>query len=172
MDSSMTMLEKMWRLSNPAAAQERMESLTHEGLRGDIPTYLEICKMSHSEYVGVFHSCTCVVTLSCPTLCDPVDHSPPSSCVHGDSPGKNTGMGCHAFLQVIFPTQELNQGLLHCRQIFYQLTYQENPCSIPESGRYPEEGIGYPLQYSWASLVAQLVKNLPAMQETWVWSLG
>ena len=35
-----------------------------------------------------------------------------------------------------------------------------------------KEGIGYPLQYSWASLVAQLVKNLPAMQETWVQSLG
>ena len=34
------------------------------------------------------------------------------------------------------------------------------------------EGIGYPLQYSWASLVAQLVKNLPASRETWVWSLG
>ena len=43
---------------------------------------------------------------------------------------------------------------------------------IPGSGRSPEEGIGYPLQYSWASLVAQLVKNLPAMQETWVRSLG
>ena len=38
--------------------------------------------------------------------------------------------------------------------------------------RSPGEGIGYPLQYSWASLVAQLVKNLPAMQETWVPSLG
>ena len=38
--------------------------------------------------------------------------------------------------------------------------------SIPESGRSPGEGIGYPLQYSWASLVAQLVKNLPAMRET------
>ena len=36
----------------------------------------------------------------------------------------------------------------------------------------PREGIGYPLQYSWASLVAQLVKNLPAMWETWVWFLG
>ena len=43
---------------------------------------------------------------------------------------------------------------------------------IPGSGRSTEEGIGYPLQYSWASLVAQLVKNLPAMQETWVQSLG
>ena len=43
---------------------------------------------------------------------------------------------------------------------------------IPGSGRSPEEGKGYPLQYSWASLVAQLVKNPPAMQETWVRSLG
>ena len=43
---------------------------------------------------------------------------------------------------------------------------------IPGSGRFPGEGIGYPLQWSWASLVAQLVKNPPAMQETWVRSLG
>ena len=47
-----------------------------------------------------------------------------------------------------------------------------DPDSIPESGRSAGEGIGYPLQYSWASLVAQLVKNLPAMQETWIRSLG
>ena len=43
---------------------------------------------------------------------------------------------------------------------------------IPESGRLAGEGISYPLQYSWASLVAQLVKNPPAMWETWVSSLG
>ena len=43
---------------------------------------------------------------------------------------------------------------------------------IPGSGRSAGEGIGYPLQYTWASLVAQLVKNLPAMWETWVQSLG
>ena len=41
--------------------------------------------------------------------------------------------------------------------------------SNPGSGRSAGEGISYPLQYSWASLVAQLVRNLPAMQETWVW---
>ena len=40
--------------------------------------------------------------------------------------------------------------------------------SIHGLGRYPEEGTGNPLQYSWASLVAQLVKNLPTMRETWV----
>ena len=43
---------------------------------------------------------------------------------------------------------------------------------IPGSGRSAGEGIGYPLQYSWASHVAQLVKNPPAMWETWVRSLG
>ena len=47
---------------------------------------------------------------------------------------------------------------------------QETPGSISGSGRTPGEGIGYPLQYSWASLVVQMVKNLPAMRETWVWS--
>ena len=47
----------------------------------------------------------------------------------------------------------------------------EDPGSIPGSGRYPGEGIGYPLQCSWASLVAQLVKNMPTMRETWVSSL-
>ena len=46
-----------------------------------------------------------LVILSCPTLFDPMDCSPPGSSVHGDSPGKNTGVGCHALLQGIFPTQ-------------------------------------------------------------------
>ena len=55
---------------------------------------------------------------------------------------------------------------------------KESACSagdsslIPGSGRSAGEVIGYPLQYSWTYLVTQLVKNLPAMQETWVWSLG
>ena len=55
---------------------------------------------------------------------------------------------------------------------------EESACSvgdpglIPGLGRSAGEGIGYPLQYSWASLVAQLVKNLSAMQKTWVRSLG
>ena len=47
-----------------------------------------------------------------------------------------------------------------------------DPGSIPESGRSPGEGIGYSLQYSWVSLLAQTVKNTPALQETWVPSLG
>ena len=47
-----------------------------------------------------------------------------------------------------------------------------DPGSVPGSGRSPGEGISYPLQYSWASLVAQLIKNLPAMREIWVQFLG
>ena len=47
-----------------------------------------------------------------------------------------------------------------------------DPSLIPGWGRSPGKGIGHPLQYSWASLVAQLVKNSPAMQENWVRSLG
>ena len=49
---------------------------------------------------------------SCPTLCDPMDSGPPGSSVHGDSPGENTGVGCCALLQGIFPTQGLNPRLL------------------------------------------------------------
>ena len=69
----------------------------------------------------------CLVAQLCPPLCDPMDCSPPRSFVHGDSPGKNTGVGCHALLQRIFPTQGLNPGLLHCRRILYQLSYQGSP---------------------------------------------
>ena len=47
-----------------------------------------------------------------------------------------------------------------------------DPGLIPGLGRSAGEGIGYPLQHPWASLVAQLVKNLPTMRETWVLSLG
>ena len=104
------------------------------------------------------------VTQLCLTFWDPMDCSPPGSSVHGNSPGKNTGVGCHALLQAgdlpnqvtpalqadslpcepprkpkntgvgslslpqgIFPTQELNRGLLHCSQILYQPSYQGSP---------------------------------------------
>ena len=59
--------------------------------------------------------------------CDPRDCSLPASSVHGDSLGKNTGVGCQFLLQGIFPTHELNSGLLHCRQILYQLSYEGSP---------------------------------------------
>ena len=56
-----------------------------------------------------------------------MDHTSPGSSVHGDSLGKNTGVGCHALLQGIFLTQGSNPGLLHCRQILYHLSHQGSP---------------------------------------------
>ena len=108
----------------------------------------------------------CLVAQLCPTLCNPMDCSPPGSSIHGifqtrvlewiaisfsrdlpnlgiesrspapwaDSllsgpPGKpmNTGVGSLSLLQGIFPAQESNTGLVHCRQILYQLSYQGSP---------------------------------------------
>ena len=71
-----------------------------------------------------------LVTQSCSTLCDPMDYSPPGSSVHGDSPGKSTGLDCHALLQGIFPTQGLNLGLWHCRQILYCYEPSGKPYSL------------------------------------------
>jgi len=56
-----------------------------------------------------------------------MDCSLPDSSVHGDSPGKNTGVGGHALLQGIFLTQGLNPGLPHYRQILYHLSHQGSP---------------------------------------------
>ena len=68
-----------------------------------------------------------LVAQLCPTLCDPMDSSPPGSSVHGDSLGQNTGVGCHSLLQGVFPTQGWNPSLLHCRQILYHLIHQGSP---------------------------------------------
>ena len=70
--------------------------------------YFCVCMLSHFSHIR---------------LCDPMDCNPPGFSVHGNSPGKNTGVGCHALLQGIFPTKGSNWGLLHCRQILHQLSY-------------------------------------------------
>ena len=63
----------------------------------------------------------CLITQSCSTLCNPMYCSLPGCSVHGHSPGKNAGVGCHALLQGIFPTQGSNPALPHCRQIFFTI---------------------------------------------------
>ena len=73
---------------------------------------------AHSKlYAPILSSCVHAKSLQlCPTLCNPMDYSPLGSSVHGDSPGKNTGVGCHALLQGILLTQGLNPhplSLLH-----------------------------------------------------------
>ena len=67
-----------------------------------------------------------VKSLSRVRLCGPMDCSLSVLCPW-DSPGKNTGVGCHFLLQGIFPTQGSNPGLPHCRQILYHLSHQERP---------------------------------------------
>ena len=65
----------------------------------------------------------------CLTLCNPMDYSLPGSSVHGDAPGKNTGVGCHALFQGIFPTQGLNPCilcLLQWRRILYHWATRED----------------------------------------------
>ena len=84
-------------------------------------------------------------------LCDPMDCSPPGSSVHGDSPGKTTGMGCHFFLQAKREAPEKDCILLILSDSLI--------------------GSGLAASYT-ASLVAQLVKNLPIVQETQVQSLS
>ena len=77
-------------------------------------------------------TCTCAKSRQlCPTLSNPKVCSPWILCPW-DSPGKNTGVGCHALLQGIFPPQGFNLcllRLLHCRQILYHLTHQGSPQS-------------------------------------------
>ena len=57
-------------------------------------------------------ACVCSVAQCCLTPCDPMTCDPPGSSVHGESPGKKTGIGCHAFLQGLFPTQGSDLDLL------------------------------------------------------------
>ena len=64
------------------------------------------------------------------TLCNPVNCSPARLLCPWDSPGKNTGVGCHFLLQGIFPTQGLNPGLPHCRQTLYRPSHPEQVASL------------------------------------------
>ena len=113
----------------------------------------------------------CLVAQLCPTLCDPVDCSPPGSSVHGDSPGENTGVGWHARLQGIFPTQGLNQGLPHCKWILYRLSHQGSP-RILEWVAYPfSRGSSQPRNQSRVSCIAGGFFTSWAMREAMHWYL-
>ena len=85
----------------------------------------------------------CLVAQSCPTLCDPMDCSPPHSSVHGILQAGILEWVVMPSPQGIFPTQGSNPGLPHCRQILYHLSHQENPRIL--------EWVAYPFsrQTSW-----------------------
>ena len=81
-------------------------------------------------------SVLCLVLQSCPTLCDPMDCSPPGFSVPGDFPGMNTGVGCHAVLQGIVPTPGIEPRSPALQQILYCLSHQRSP-RILEWEAYP-----------------------------------
>ena len=80
-------------------------------------TQLRVCTLKFLQTVGNLYQCV-IHHFSCDrTFCNAMDCNPQGASVHGDSPGKITGIGCHFLLQGIFPTQGSNPALLHCRQI-------------------------------------------------------
>ena len=82
--------------------------------------------LSHFRNIFVL----CAYVLSCSVMSsslEPHGCNLPGSSIYGDSPVKNTRMGCHALLQGIFPAQGLNPGLPYFRQILYHLSHQGNP---------------------------------------------
>ena len=83
-----------------------------------------------------------------------MDCSSPDSSVHGDSPGKNIGLGCHDLLQGIFPTQGSNPELPCCRQVLYHLSYQRSP-RILKWVAYPfSRGFSQPRNQTGVSCIA------------------
>ena len=96
-----------------------------------------------------------------PSLCDPMDCSPPGSSVPGIVQARILKwVAMPSSRGSSQPTSRMSSALAGGSSL------------IPGSGRSTGDGIGDPLQYSWASPVAQLIKNPPAMQNTWVQSLG
>ena len=104
-------------------------------------------RVRQDQVTKQFFLVQCLVAQLCLTLCDPVDCSRLSCSVHGDSPGKCTGVGCHALRQRIFPTQGSNPGLPHCGQIFYHLSHQESTRILEWAANSFSRGI-FPTQKS------------------------
>ena len=98
----------------------------HQPSRSSQSTKLNsLCCAAASHQLSVLYMLLLLLVAQlCPILCSLMDCNLPGFSVHGDSPGKNTGVGCHALLQGIFLTQGLNPGLPHCRQILHCLSHQ------------------------------------------------
>ena len=100
---------------------------------------------------------------SCSTLCD----SPRLLCPW-NSPGKNTGVGCHALLQGIFLTQGLNPGFLHCRQILYHLSHQGSPRILEWVAMPSSRGSSQPGNWTRVSCIAGGFLTSWAIRELWI----
>ena len=118
----------------------RTKKFLRRQLLTSIPTILSV--KSKAPFMKV------KVVQSCPTLQPHRLHSP------WNSPGQNTGVGSLSVLQGIFPTQGLNPGLLHCRQILYQLSHEGSP-RIPEWVAFPfSRGSFQPRNWTRVSCIA------------------
>ena len=120
------------------------------------------CKLSPCLFNLYAECCVlCLVTQLCLNLCNPMDCSPPGSSVHGNSPGKNTGVDFYALLQGICRTQGLNPGLLHCRWILLPFEPPRKPKNIGVGSLSLRQWI-FPTQESnWGLLHCRWILGLP-----------
>ena len=102
------------------------------------------------------------VIQSCPTLHDPMDYT-----VHENPPGQHTEMGSHSLLQGIFLIQGSNPGLLHCRQILYQLSHQRNPRVLEWQAYHVSRGSSQPRNWTGISYIAGRFFTNWATREAW-----
>ena len=102
-------------LKNILSTLRRLTSATYAAL--------SVLDSKHPNTSPVLH----LVTQLCLTLCSLMDYSLLGSPVHGDSPGRNSEVVCHALLQRIFPTQGSKPALPHCKQILCHLSHQGSP---------------------------------------------
>ena len=132
----------------------------------------------HSNYIGdmdlepILYG-VCLVAQLCLTFCNPSYCSPPGSSVHGNFPGKNTGVGCHFLLQGIFLPQGLQLCLLNCRRILYPsylyyLTpnpmYKTNKgraCLGDEGGQNKNQNLGRPRRWQGEGVCLLPALSLP-----------
>ena len=143
-----------------------------------------LCDRADPSHCPCVCVCVCAQLLqSCPTLCDPMDCSPPGSSVHGDSAGRNSGVGCHALLQGIFLTQGSNLRLLcllHCRQIVFTAELQRKPLllsmlplkqppPLPSPVHLGSEGLDVVTQPESTRAAGGLLDHLVAPALTRVW---
>ena len=129
--------------------------------------------MDKEVMAHIYSGILCQVTQSCLTLYNPMDCSLPGSPVHRDSPGKNTGVGFHAILQGIFPTQGSNPCLPYCKQILYHLSHQGSPVEYYSANKKNKfESV----EMRWMNLVSIIQQWISHKKishtNTCVWDLG
>ena len=113
-----------------------------------------------------------LVAQSCPTLLWPHGlHSPRHLCPW-DSPGKNTGVGCHALFQGLFPNQGLDLGLLHCGQILYHLRHLGSLCKATQkqikiSYKAPQRKVSWVISVDTSAMDFALISGSPVKGPCW-----